>query len=308
MSTTQPLKLEQSRYGSVSSSGEPRYGVETIVTSNPEYVGQERLKDPNVFVYSLANGTVDSSVSPRFATLADMDLLHSSIDRAVSAGHTEYRSNTLTILYSDLDTAVAGAQEIRDAISNLTQVRVSLLSDFIGSTTEVLPYLVTGSTKRDTTIQAYSSAKAARIAAEAELATVNSNYSASQLKKDYLTQLQTLSREASGRLQAISDAVTKMYRDLYRFDPGDETPGDLLVTDADGSSMYLASYVQQTYIELNQKLSLYNQLVEGASATLDSYLSGLKNSQASVDDATEAEAAALSDLRTFCPDIDPSTL
>ena len=102
MSTTQPLKLEQSRYGSVSSSGEPRYGVETIVTSNSEYSGEERLKDPNVFVYSLSNGTVDSSVSPRFATLADMDLLHSSIDRAVSAGHTEYRSNTLTILYSDL--------------------------------------------------------------------------------------------------------------------------------------------------------------------------------------------------------------
>jgi hypothetical protein len=281
--------------------------VETIVTSSPEYVGQERLKDPNVFVYSLANGTVDSSVSPRFATLADMDLLHSSIDRAVSAGHTEYRSNTLTILYSDLDTAVAGAQEIRDAISNLTQVRVSLLSDFIGSTSETLPYLVTGSTKRDTTIQAYASAKAARIAAEAELATVNSDYSASQLKKDYLTQLQTLSKEASGRLQAISDAVTKMYRDLYRFD-GVTAPADLLVSDADNNSMYLASYVQQTYIELRQKFSLYDQLVNNSTATLDSYLSGLKNSQASVDDATEAEAAALSDLRTYCPDIDPSTL
>jgi len=306
MSTTQPLKLEQSRYGSVSSSGEPRYGVETIVTSNPEYTGEERLKDPNVFVYSLSNGTVDSSVSPRFATLADMDLLHSSIDRAVSAGHTEYRSNTLTILYSDLDTAVAGAQEIRDAISNLTQVRVSLLSDFIGSTSESLPYLVTGSTKRDTTIQAYASAKAARIAAEAELATANSDYSASQLKKDYLTQLEALSREASVRLKAISDGVTKMYRDLYRSDAS--PPNDLLVTDADGSSMYLASYVQQTYIELSQKFSLYDQLVNNSTATLDSYLSGLKNSQASVDDATEAEAAALSDLRTYCPDIDPNTL
>jgi hypothetical protein len=105
------------------------YSVTCLVEANPGFEGLRQLTDTGCFIHAYTTSDGSKSRFARVASLADMDYLSPKNVNNVGEG-VEYRTNTFTVIYNDLDTAIASIPVIRDRVNSLYSDRVSLLDSF----------------------------------------------------------------------------------------------------------------------------------------------------------------------------------
>jgi hypothetical protein len=301
------FKLIQNRYSVKNSEGTLEYRIDITcsVATNPN---DAVVLTPDVFVYNVDNsieadtasgGSRDGSFS-RVATVADLDSLLPSRESALSANATEYRSRVLQLSMPDLETATNAIPVIVDRVNALVDTYISYQKNFYSITeTEYLLPQSTDTSVVNTYTNAYRNSIVARTSSEAERSILQSTYQFLQVKNEiansyileltsYVSPLTTYVsnlKEVNATVSAESTVPSSTRQSLGEITFQVSSMLNLLSAIRDHrSSSYTASLSQ-----------------EGAS------LSQLNNKQDEVNSLEEAEAQALSDLATYCPQVD-STL
>ena len=304
------FSLEQSKSAVTETDGTVKYQitVSATVTAGTDVNPAYNL-DQNVFVYSFASDTAEATFA-RIASISDLGNLKNSRAAASNAGHYEYRDSTLTLKYSDLDTAINAASTLESRVSQLVAAFIKYQQQFKGISTSSMP-LATDSSLVDLYSAAYSGAVTARVAAEKELSELQKAYDALKVKNEILASYEKWVTETS----EVSEAVYNSLRDVF--------------TALQVATVYAAPEVGAAQVALTNtpyftgdKLAdIYrlHQLILAQATYRDAELNSLANQEASakssLDDKnseittlSEDEAGALSNLSTFCPEVDPASL
>lgn len=172
------------------------------------------LPDRGLFLYKIINPldpTEDEFI--RIATIADVETYQANRDSAMAANEDYWRSYTLTVIHSEVDTAAAAVLAIRDRLNVLTEgfgtylsnYRVSgILTEYPTEEEEVIESLKQTYedtvTLYDTALSNRTEAEEAKSEAEATLSTAQADVAA----------LESINNRASAIAAEVSSAVSAM--------------------------------------------------------------------------------------------------
>jgi hypothetical protein len=348
MSTTKPVYVTQARGGVADTASVTgvAYQVRTVVHKNNAYTGDNQDKDYllNLFVYSI----VDSSDAAQdtfdhYATIADLDLIPTARDQAVTRGLSQYRDNVNLVKFDNLSVATTAAQVIRDTLNNVVSTYLKVKSEFTGSSTHYFPYNVEIATLRTEYIEAYTTARDARALAEQSQDISQNSYDS--LQKDNTTLADSKTKicelyEYTSKLQTLSSVVSSKYKETlkglvqeFREDTDDYNAAynaamtaledyiddssnyvfdsnwanTITATNA-GSGLSLLGLIIQTNALAQTYCSNYGNLVAASDLNKSAALEDLNEKQASKEAAATIEQDALATLSVYCPNLDPATL
>ena len=346
MNEQRPIYVIQTRKGTFKDDGSVLYSIVTEVRVNNQYTGD--IRDAEYLLNVFVNNIVDSSDSlqdtfSNYATIADLDLLPTDREIAVSRDLTKYRDSLNKVSFDNLSVATTAAKLIRDTINNLVDTYLRVKFDFVGSDSHYFPYPEEVGTIRDEYINTYVASRDARVAADQSQneAQFDNNLAQAVLQvyegceqkicsiSDKLTGLTTLSQIIGNKyvdtvIDAIDTAESQVpslgessdvldtLRDYIRnnlvqlglvFDQNTTS-----IIDSTGTGLSLLAGVTQVSYEASSSCSTMRTQLAGAEANADSKLSELKNSQALKEAASQAEEAALAQLTLYCPNLDPATI
>lgn len=319
------------------------YAITCHVESNPYFSGTRLIQDPNCFVHISSVGSKYSFA--RIASVADMDYILPERSGLVE-GDT-FRSSSFTVVYSDVDTAVASIPVITERISLLYKLRIDLLGSFTEETAAIYLPLPEGSGTQDAYVNTYKAKKASRVELESSLSSIQTTYSVAKEKEIVQSKMFNLVATLVDKLDKAKASITDTVP-LYSSAPVVVAAIGLIDTfiseipdNSDSkytntalrsaltslknsinaslnigvgqtfkvdSSTTLSFYLTNTYLELLGQKTAASQGVFSAAAYTDNYLSQLKESKQALDSAIAAEAAALADISRYCPDVNTSSL
>lgn len=348
MNETKPIYILQTRKGIFKEDGTVLYSIVTEVKRNTSYTSDSRDAEYllNLFVNNIV--TEDNKLEDTFsnyATIADLDLIPTDRDAAISRGLTKYRDNVNKISFDNLSVATTAAKVVRDTVNNIVDTYLRVKNEFVGSDTHYFPYPAEVSSLRDQYIAAYKAARDARVASE-------ESQDSSQYDSDLAEAVRAVREECEDKLCSISNKLTGMntliqivgtkYIDtLTTIIDASATKSDDLADDASQAVLAsLKSYIQSDQVKLGlifdssfttevdsggNGLTLLAGLSQVATEALTSCaqaanslaiseadavnkLSDLKDKQALKEAASQAEEAALAQLTLYCPNLDPATI
>ena len=293
--------LRQNRFATQDEFGVLSFRIDLTCTTvrDPR---QDVVLTPDVFVYSIDNtlepdvssgGSIDGSFL-RVATISDLGNLPTSRDDAVSTNKLEYRLRVLQLSMPDLETAINSIPVIVDRVNSLVSAYIEYQNNFYSN----LPIEYTLPTAIDSSVvtqyvNAYSNAISARTSAVAEQETIQAEFQSFQVKNEILT---SYKEELTSFQKVLEDASS--------------TAASLSAT-----SDTLTSDLLTSRLKVDNSLALLQALMQNRGAQLTTSeaqenfsSSKLKEKQAEVARLEAAEADALADLATFCPQIDPSSV
>jgi hypothetical protein len=300
------FRLTQNRYSVKNNDGTLEYRIDitcNIVSDSSDPV----ILTPDVFVYNVDNtlqadvssgGSIDGSFI-RVATVADLDSLLTSRESALSSNATEYRARVLQLSMPDLETATNAIPVIVDRINALVDTYISYQRNFYSVTaTEYLLPQSTDSSVVSTYTNAYRNSISARQAAEVERDSLQSEYQSLQVKNEIAN---SYVQELSSYINSLSPHISKLkeLNSEVNADPsvGVSTKQGLgEVTFLLGSMLNLVSAIRD-----NRGIAYSSTYAQEANS-----LSQLNNKQDEVASLEAAEAQALNDLATYCPQVDPT--
>jgi len=301
------FSLEQVKTSITDTDGSSQYQITVTArvtagtTVDPDYT-----LDQNVFVYSFTADNSESSFA-RIASISDLGNLKNSRAAASNAGHYEYRDNTLVLRYPDLDTAINASTTVTGRVSELVAAFIKYQQQFKGSSSSSIP-LATDASLVSVYSSAYASAVAARSTAEEELSDLQSSYDLLRVKNEILSTYE----KWVGETRDIADDVYNKMLALFN------TFSGLVVNDAEGNPVSLTTgdyFTGAKLAEIYRLLQVIQAQYTYREAELQSLTLQELSSKASMDSKSSEitglsanEATALSNLSTFCPEVDPSTL
>ena len=347
MSNDKPIYITQTRRGVYDNTSTVSviYEIETKVVENPSYTGDNKDTEHllNLFIMNIVD-TADPTQDTfdHYATLADLDLLNISRDSAILANDVQYRDNVNVIRFDNLGVATTAAKVVRDTINNLVTTYLEVKNSFMGTDTHYFPYNKELKTLKDQYSLDYISARDARIASEdlqkekqqscdLEHALLVNNKDCLQKieqMKDYLTAMNGLVNSIGTRYKATLTDLVAGYKAQESGTPtlalfeaylaSSSTDTDLvfdssfmttiLDNTSDSTGMTLLAQILRAYgVSVTQYQAL-EQSVNTATLKVASCSSELKERQEAKKEAARLEAAALSTLTTYCPDLDPEAL
>ena len=347
MSSNKPIYITQTRrciYDN-SSTISVIYEIETKVLENPDYTGDSRDTEHllNLFVSNIVdNDDPSQDTFDHYATLADLDLLQISRDSAILAGDTQYRDSVNIIRFDSLSVATTAAKVVRDTINNVVDTYLEVKNSFMGTDTHYFPYNIEVKALKDQYSSDYTAARDARIAAEdaqkAKQRECDTEHTILSVRKDCLSKLETL-RDYLTAMNGLVNAVGTRYKatltslvagyeaqetgsatlaNFKTYLASDTTNNDLvfdstymttiLDSTSDSTGMTLLAQIIRAYSVANSSYSIVEQGVTTSTLAVDTCSSDLKEKQEAKKEAARLEAAALSVLSTYCPDLDPDSL
>lgn len=318
------------------------YSVTCLVEANPAFSGIEQLADTGCFVHAY---TSSGSRFARVASLADMDYLSRMNNNSAEEG-LEYRSNTFTIIYNDLDTAIASMPVIRDRVNSLYSDRARLMSSFFSPGQPVyLPLSDSSKSVQEQYVADFKDKRSARESMDSSVAEIQASYSVSKekelaynklkswldivvsklnLARNNINSLTTNVNSAFGTeiLSSLTSKISGMADSSTTATRAELEAIVISITEAMTSSIInstpvfvvpsenqtLSDFLTAFYFEFNGQLIGLTQTVLGASAYSSNYLSQLKEAKKAQEAAVASEAAALANITRYCPDIDTSSL
>lgn len=293
--------LKQNRFAVEDTTGSLSFRIDINCTVIRDTTSEVVLT-PDVFVYSTDNtleadtssgGSIDGSFI-RVATISDLGSLPKSREDALSTNKTEYRLSVLQLSMPDLETAVNSIPVIVDRVSSLVSAYIEYQTNFYSR----LPIEYSLPTATDSSVvsrysNAYSNAVSARTTATSEQESIQAEFQAFQVKNEILT---TYREELTSFEKVLEEANS-------------------LVASLSSSSDTITTDLLTARLAVSNSLSLLQALMQNRGAQLtasqaqeDFTSSKLKEKQDEVDRLESAEADALADLSTFCPQVDPSSL
>lgn len=299
--------LEQNKTSVTESDGSVQYQITVTAkvtagtTIDPSY-----SLDQNVFVYSFTSNSSDVTFA-RIASISDLGNLKNSRSAASNAGHFEYRDSSLVLKYPDLDTAINASTTVTGRVSELITAFIKFQQKFKGVSTSSIP-LATDDSLVSTYSTAYSSAVAARAAAEAELAELQKAFDLLKVKNEILSSYEKWVEETSKIAADVYSTMLALFNDFAGLSVTDENDNPVLLT---GGDYFTGTKLAEVY-RLSQILEAqytYRAAELGALATQElSSKASMDSKSSEITGLSANEATALSNLSTFCPEVDPSTL
>lgn len=348
MNETKPVYILQTRKGIFKEDGTVLYSIVTEVKRNTTYTGDSRDAEYllNLFVNNIV--TEDNNLEDTFsnyATIADLDLIPTDRDAAISRGLTKYRDNVNKISFDNLSVATTAAKVVRDTVNNIVDTYLRVKNEFVGSDTHYFPYPAEVSSLRDQYIAAYKAARDARVASEESQDIAQYEYDLAEAVRAELEKCEdkicSLSNKLTGMNTLIQIVGTKYVDTLSTIIDASATKSDELADDASQAVLAtLKTYIQSDQVKLGlifdssftsevdasgNGLTLLAGLSQVATEALTSCaqaanslaiaeadaenkLSDLKDKQALKEAASQAEEAALAQLTLYCPNLDPATI
>ena len=296
------LVLKQNRYAVMGNDGLQsfRIDINCSVVRDP---GSQVTLTPYVFVYSTSTdavadvssgGSIDGNFV-RVATISDLGTLPISLADALATGNSEYRGADLQLSMPDLETALNAVPVVVDRVNELVKDYVEYQNNFFSEVEDTysLP-LVTDSSLVDGYSSAYSSSIQARKSAQEELESIQLEYAQLRVKSDILASYKV---ELEDFLAVLTSSLSPL-----------ETLTNP-VSDLDSGT------VVQSQFGLTSSKNLLQSLINNRGALLSSVSaqeaqlqSQLKNKEQELALLEEAESAALNNLATYCPQVDPNSL
>jgi len=350
MNETKPIYILQTRKGLFKEDGTVLYSIVTEVKRNTSYTGDSRDAEYllNLFVNNIV--TEDNKLEDTFsnyATIADLDLIPTDRDAAISRGLTKYRDNVNKISFDNLSVATTAAKVVRDTVNNIVDTYLRVKNEFVGSDTHYFPYPAEVSSLRDQYIAAYKAARDARVASEESQDTA-------QYESDLAEAVRAVREECEDKICSISNMLTgmntliqivgtKYVNTLSTIIDASATKSDELADEASRAVLNtLKDYIQSEQVQnglifdssfttevdpspsgngltllaglsqvttkaLTDCAQAANSLAI-AEADAENKLSDLKDKQALKEAASQAEEAALAQLTLYCPNLDPATI
>lgn len=318
------------------------YSVTCIVEANPGFSGVEQLSDTGCFVHIYTS--TSSSRFARVASLADMDYILLKNSNTAAEG-VEYRSNTFTIIYNDLDTAIASMPVIRDRVNSLYSDRTRLMDSFFSPGQPVyLPLSDLGASVQEQYVTDFKDKRSARESIDSSVSEIQASYSIAKEKeiafsrlKSWLDIVVSKLNLARSNINSVTttvnaqfgqDILSSLDTKIASMDQNSTaTKEELQAISSSISAVMSESIINATqvfrvpsenqtlsdfltafYFEFNGQLVGLNQSVLGASAYSSNYLSQLKEAKKAQESAVALEAAALANITRYCPDVDTSSL
>lgn len=302
--------LEQNKTSVTESDGSVQYQITVTAkvtagtTIDPSY-----SLDQNVFVYSFTSNSSDVTFA-RIASISDLGNLKNSRSAASNAGHFEYRDSSLVLKYPDLDTAINASTTVTGRVSELITAFIKFQQKFKGVSTSSIP-LATDDSLVSTYSTAYSSAVAARAAAEAELAELQKAFDLLKVKNEILSSYEKWVEETKGIADDVYSTMLALFNDFAGLTVyADDAEGASQVT-LTGGDYFTGAKLAEVY-RLSQIIGAqytYRAAELGALTTQElSSKASMDSKSSEITGLSANEATALSNLSTFCPEVDPSTL
>ena len=300
------LVLKQNRYALTGTDGLLSFRID-IACSVLRDTGSQVTLAPEVFVYSTdtdlvadvsSGGSIDGNFL-RVATISDLGSLPTSLAGALSTGKSEYRDSNLQLSMPDLETAVNAVPVVVDRVNALVKDYIEYQNNFFSNLEDTysLP-LTTDSSLVEGYTSAYTAAVDSRKAAETELEATQLEYAQLKAKSDLLI--------------AYKNELEDFYESLVAYTQPVYDVASNYLNDPNFSG---ASTVQQTQFGVTSSKNLLRALATNRGAILSSLQaqesivqSQLKNKEQELALLEDAEASALTDLATYCPQVDPNTL
>lgn len=296
------LVLKQDRYAITGADGLQTFRIDITCSVTRDPNSQVTLT-PDVFVYNTntsaeadtsSGGSIDGNFV-RVATISDLGTLPLSLADALATSSSEYRSSILQLSMPDLETAINAVPVVVDRVNSLVKDYVEYQNNFFSSleNSYSLP-LTTDSSLVDRYSEAYSASIQARKSGQEDLESTQLEYSQLRAKSDILSsyklELEDFSRvlaEAASVLNSIPSTVSA----------------------EDSASVVQSQYRITSARNLLQSLITNREaLLSSLSAQESQVQSELKNKEQELSLLEEAEASALNELATYCPQVDPSSL
>ncbi len=348
MNETKPIYILQTRQGIFKEDGSVLYSIVTEVKRNRTYTGDSRDAEYllNLFVNNIVteDNKLDDTFS-NYATIADLDLIPTDRDAAISRGLTKYRDNVNKISFDNLSVATTAAKVVRDTVNNIVDTYLRVKNEFVGSDTHYFPYPAEVSSLRDQYIAAYKAARDARVASEESQDTAQYDSDLAEavraVREECEDKICSISNKLTGMNTLIQIVGTKYVDTLSTIIDASATKSDDLADDASQAVLAtLKSYIQSDQVKLGlifdssftsevdasgNGLTLLAGLSQVATEALtdcaqaanslaiaeadaENKLSDLKDKQALKEAASQAEEAALAQLTLYCPNLDPATI
>ena len=339
------LQEADTSVSSASDVGGIGYSVTCIVEVQSDYVGPQEVQDPGCFVHAYTSEDGSKSRFARIASIADMDLIPKKNSTVLGIG-SEFRSNTFTIIYQDLDTAKASLPVITDRVSALYSDRIQLMSSFFADIpARPLPYDAVESSVQDSYVEDYKAKRSSREGIDLSLSEIQAAYSVAKEKSLVYSKMVTWLSEVVKSLDIARAGINDLYpnaktkladkslRPLSDLIDGIDTNSPSITVTKDqlssikaeiegimqatplgpiftvlSGSQTLATYLTSLYLEMNGQLVGSSQASIAASTYENTYLSQLKESKQAQELALAAEAASLANISRYCPDIDTTTI
>ena len=346
MNESNPIYVLQTRKGTFKDDGSVLYSIVTTVRINTGYSGDIRDAEYllNVFVNNIVSeDDVLQDTFSNYATIADLDLLPTDRQEAIARGITKYRDSVNTVSFDNLSVATTAAKLVRDTINNLVDTYLRVKQDFIGTDTHYFPYPEEVSSLREQYIAAYKAARDARLSAEETQDISQYDYDLAEAVRvvrseceqmicsiaEKLTGMATLAQivgnkyvttvldiidTAESEVPSLSDNPS-LVSDLKSFIENEMLTLSLVyddnptsIVDSTGTGLSLLAGITQVSYEATTNCSTAASNLAAAQTNKDAKLSELKNNQAIKEAASQAEEAALAQLTTYCPNLDPATI
>lgn len=300
--------LKQTRYAQPTAEGGSNFRID-IECTNVRNTSAVTSLTPDVFVYSVdtslqadvsSGGSIDGNFL-RVATVADLDTLPVGLEDALATGASEFRSRSLQLSMPDLETATNAVPVIVDRVNSLISAYIEYQENFLQDT--AFNYALPRSTDSSvvaTYSNAYTNAVASRKEAEKAVEDKSREYELLQIRKELLS---SYSSELEGYRDALSPLIDQV--------------ASLIVATSDGPTAIssISSLIPHKYTLLSLKnllIALCSNRSNTLSQTIQSQenivLSDLKDKENELVSLQRAESEALSDLATFCPQIDATSL
>lgn len=350
MNETKPIYILQTRKGLFKEDGTVLYSIVTEVKRNTSYTGDSRDAEYllNLFVNNIV--TEDNKLEDTFsnyATIADLDLIPTDRDAAISRGLTKYRDNVNKISFDNLSVATTAAKVVRDTVNNIVDTYLRVKNEFVGSDTHYFPYPAEVSSLRDQYIAAYKAARDARVASEESQDTAQYDSDLAEavraVHEDCEDKICSLSNKLTGMNTLIQIVGTKYFDTLSTIIDASATKSDHLSDEASqavlttlkdyiennkvnydlifdssftseidsspsGNGFTLLAGLSQVATEALTSCAQAANSLAIAEADAENKLSDLKDKQALKEAASQAEEAALAQLTLYCPNLDPATI
>ena len=303
------FSLEQNKTSITDTDGSVQYQITLTARVNAGTdVDPAYSLDQNVFVYSFTSDSSDVTFA-RIASISDLGNLKNSRAAASNAGHYEYRDNTLVLKYPDLDTAINASTTATSRVSEIIAAYIKYQQQFKGITTSSIP-LATDASLVSTYSTAYSSAVAARVAAEAELAELQATHDLIKIKNEILSSYEKWVDDTNSISEDVYNTMLNVFNELsgttvYTENNNPNQQPFVLTTIFTGANL---AEVYRLFQIINAQYTYRDAELLALGVQEQSSRDSMDAKSAEITALSAAEATALSNLATFCPEVDPSTL